>query len=256
MLMQGNFTHLRFVIVLLWGTCAVGCQQTPAGSAPPPPKVEVDHPILREITDEDAFNGWLQASSVVEVRSRVRGYIQKVHFLDGDLVQANQLLFELDPRPFQVQIDQAVARSRALEAQKVAAEKELVRYTELVKTGAVSKQEQEKVQADAESYDAQIAAKKEEVKQYELDLEFSRITAPIAGRISRAQLTEGNLVNAGGSDPLLTTIVATNPMYVYFSVDERSLQRYMKSASSGVGRPAARHSARAAGGIPFWVGFG
>ena len=62
MLMQGNFTHLRFVIVLFLGTCAVGCKQTPAGSAPPPPKVEVDHPILREITDEDAFNGWLQAS--------------------------------------------------------------------------------------------------------------------------------------------------------------------------------------------------
>ena len=128
-----------------------------------------------------------------------------------------------------------MARSRSLEAQKVAAEKELVRYTELVKTGAVSKQELEKVQADAESYDAQIAAKKEEVKQYELDLEFSRITAPIAGRISRAQLTEGNLVNAGGSDPLLTTIVATDPIYVYFSVDERSLQRYMKARRSASG---------------------
>ncbi len=76
---------------------------------------------------------------------------------------------------------------------------------------------------------AQIVAKQEEVKQYELDLEFSRITAPISGRVSRALLTEGNLVNAGGSDQLLTTIVAVDPMYVYFSVDERALQRYMKS---------------------------
>jgi RND family efflux transporter MFP subunit len=165
----------------------------------------------------------------VEVRSRVRGHIQKVHFKDGDSVVAGQPLFDLDPRPFQVQVDQAVAQGRAFEAQKVAAQKDVARYEELIKSGAVSKQELEKAQADAESYDAQIGAKLEEVKQYQLDLEYAQIKAPIAGRISRAELTEGNLVNAGGSDPLLTTIVATDPMYVYFSVDERSLQRYMKA---------------------------
>ena len=138
------------------------------------------------------------------------------------------MLFELDPRPFQVQIDQAVVRSRAYEAQKVAAVKDVARNLELIKSGAVSQQELEKSQADAESFDAQITAKQEEVKQYELDKEFSKIQAQITGRIGRALLTEGNLVNAGGSDPLLTTILATDPMYVYFSVDERSLQRYNK----------------------------
>lgn len=220
----------HFSIGLLLGVTCVGCGGAPASSeAPPPPKVDVGHPVTRELTDEDDYNGWLQASAVVRVHSRVRGHIQKVHFQDGDQVAAGQLLFELDPRPFQVQIDQAIARSKALEAQKVAAVKELARYQELVKSGAVSKSELEKVQADAESYDAQIAAKAEEVKQYQLDLEFSKITAAIAGTISRAELTEGNLVNAGGSDPLLTTIVAYDPIYVYFSVDERSLQRYMKA---------------------------
>ena len=104
-----------------------------------------------------------------------------------------------------------------------------MRYNELVKTGAVSKSEQEQVQANAESFDAQIAAKAEEVKQYQLDLEYSQIKAPISGRVSRAMMTEGNLVNAGGSDPLLTTIVSIDPMYIYFSVDERSLQRYLKA---------------------------
>jgi RND family efflux transporter MFP subunit len=222
-------------IGLLLGLACAGCGGSPASKeAPPPPKVDVGHPVTRELTDEDDYNGWLQASAVVEVRARVRGHIQKVHFQDGDLVKAGQLLFELDPRPFQVQIDQALARSKAMAAQKVAAVKELARYTELIKTGSVSKSDYEKVQADAESYDAQIAAKQEEVKQYQLDLEFSKITAAIAGRISRAQLTEGNLVNAGGSDPLLTTIVALDPIQVYFSVDERSLQRYMKAR-----RPAA-----------------
>ncbi len=228
MVAKSALTHL--FIGLLLGLAFTGCAGAPASTeAPPPPKVNVGHPVARELTDEDDYNGWLQASAVVEVRARVRGHIQKIHFQDGDQVQAGQLLFELDPRPFQVQIDQAIARSKAMEAQKVAAVKELARYAELIKTGSVSKSDYEKVQADAESYDAQIAAKAEEVKQYQLDLEFSKITAAIAGTISRAELTEGNLVNAGGSDPLLTTIVAYDPIQVYFSVDERSLQRYMKA---------------------------
>ncbi|MBN1855100.1 MAG: efflux RND transporter periplasmic adaptor subunit [Pirellulales bacterium] len=226
----GQFILLRLLFILLLGIYAAGCRKSPVASTSPlPPKVEVRHPIVRELIDEDEFNGWIESSSVVEVRSRVRGHIQKIHFQDGDRVQAGQPLFDLDPRPFQVQVDQAIAHSRSLEAQKAAAKKNVERYLELIKTGAISKKELEKTQADVESYDAQIAAKKEEVKQYELDLEYAQIRAPITGRISRTELTEGNLVNAGGSDPLLTTIVATDPMYVYFSVDERSLQRYMKA---------------------------
>ena len=208
---------------------AVGCKGTVA--EPPkaqPPKVTVGNPVQRELVDEEEFSGWVQSSKTVEVRARVQGYIQKIHFEAGDLVESGQLLIELDPRPFQVAIDEAVAQSGAYEAQKVAAEKDVDRYTELVKSGGASKQQLDKAIADAASYDAQIDALKAQVKRYELDLEFSRITAPISGRISRAMLTEGNLVNAGGSDPLLTTIVALNPMYVYFSVDERTLQRVMR----------------------------
>jgi RND family efflux transporter MFP subunit len=145
----------------------------------------------------------------------------------------------LDPRPLQVAIDQAIAQSRALEAQKVAAEKDVSRYTELVKSGGASRQQLEKAQADADAYDAQIAAKQEEVKQHQLDLEYSRITAPIDGRISRAILTEGNLVNAGGTDPVLTTIVSQDPVYAYFSVDERTLQRYMSYRRATHGDGAA-----------------
>jgi RND family efflux transporter MFP subunit len=216
-------------MMLLAGIALIGCGTPPEKTVPESPKVEVGHPIARELTEEDQYNGWLEASAIVEVRSRVRGYIQKVHFKDGDNVAAGDILFELDPRPFEVQIAQSKANGRAFEAQKIAAQKELARYNELVKSGAVSRQEVEKVEADAASYDAQIAAKAEEVKQFELDLEYSKITAAIGGRISRAMMTEGNLVNAGGSDPLLTTIVAVDPVYIYFSVDERSLQRYMKA---------------------------
>ncbi len=224
---------------------AVGCKGTVA--EPPkaqPPKVTVSNPIQRELVDEEDFSGWLQSSEVVEVRARVRGYIEKVHFWDGDLVEKDTLLFELDPRPFQVAIDEAIAQSGAYEAQKVAAEKDVDRYTELVKSGGASKQQLDKSIADAASYDAQINALKEQVKKYQLDLEFSRITAPIAGRISRAMLTEGNLVNAGGSDPLLTTIVALNPMHVYFSVDERTLQRVARQRREKDAAPDAPESLR------------
>ncbi|MCR4411680.1 MAG: efflux RND transporter periplasmic adaptor subunit [Thermoguttaceae bacterium] len=216
-----------------------GCGPAVVGPEPSPPKVAVSHPVIRELVDEDDYRGWLQASQTVEVRSRVRGHIKRIHFTDGQIVEKNQLLFELDPRPFQVMIDEALAQAKALEAQKYAAAKERERYRELVQKRAVSQQEFEKVEADVLSYDARIAAKMQEVERFRLDLEYSRVTAEIGGRIGRAQLTEGNLVNAGGSDPVLTTIVALDPLYVYFSVDERSLQRYQKSRRAHLGDKAA-----------------
>jgi RND family efflux transporter MFP subunit len=214
---------------LVLATVAVGCEKPQEKAAAPPPKVTVGRPVERELLDQADFNGWLRASATVEVRARVRGHIQKIHFQDGDLVAKDQLLFELDPRPFEVQVEQAIAQGKAFDAQKVAAEKDVVRYQALVKENAASKQQLEQAIAEAASYDAQINAKAAEVRQYQLDLEFSRITAPIAGRIGRAMLSEGNLVNAGGSDPLLTTIVALDPMHVYFSVDERFVQATMRA---------------------------
>jgi len=195
--------------------------------------VTVGHPVARKLVDEDDYNGWLQASQTVEVRSRVRGHIWKIHFRDGDMVKKDQLLFELDPRPFQAAVADAEAQVKALEAQGAAADKDVVRYETLVKSNAAPVQELDKARADALSYAARVAAKREEATKSKLDLEFSRITAPIAGRIGRALLTEGNLVQAGGSDPLLTTIVTTDPMYVYFTVDERALQRYQKTRQGG-----------------------
>ena len=191
---------LRGVPLLALGLLTLsGCAQKPAAVEPPPPKVEVSHPVTRELTDEDDYNGWLKASAEVEVRARVRGHIQKVHFKDGDFVQPEQLLFELDPRTFQVKIDQTTAQMKAYEAQKLAALADVARYSELIKSGGASKQQLEQAQADAASFDAQIAAKMEEVKQSQLDLEFSRITSPIAGRISRASSPRGTWSMPGGA---------------------------------------------------------
>ena len=217
---------------------AMGCRGEAEKPQPSLPKVTVSHPVARKLVDEDDFNGWLQATQSVEVRARVRGHIWKIHFRDGEMVKKDQLLFELDPRPFQAAVDEAEAQVRALDAQRVAAEKDVVRYETLVKSNAAPVQELDKSRADALSYVARVAATKEEATKFKLDLEFSRIVAPIAGRIGRAMLTEGNLVQAGGSDPVLTTIVAVDPIYVYFSIDERSMQRYQRMSQSGAeGKP-------------------
>lgn len=206
-----------------------GCRQSAAERPPaPPPRVTVAYPEVRELTDYDEYNGYLEASATVEVRSRVRGHIKEVHFQDGDNVDKDQLLFELDPRPFESEIDRAKDTLHIAEAQHVAALKEEARLKELLTKGGASKSQVEKAEADARSLEAQIAASQEEVERRELDLEYSRVVAEIPGRISRAQLTAGNLVNAGGSDPLLTTIVRFDPVYVYFRIDERALQRYIK----------------------------
>jgi RND family efflux transporter MFP subunit len=149
-----------------------------------------------------------------------------VHFTDGQVVEKDQLLFELDPRPFQAEIDRIKDDLKVYEAQHVAAEKDEARLKDLLTKGGASKQQVEKAEADTLSLEAQISATTNKIKRAELELEYSRITADIGGRISRAELDEGNLVNAGGSDPLLTTIMSIDPIHAYFNIDERSFLRY------------------------------
>lgn len=221
-------SHFQTWGLLIVAFVAGGCSKPPQAVKPPPPRVTVAHPTMRELQDESEFGGWLAPSAAVDVRARVRGHIDKVHFTDGQIVKKGQLLFSLDPRPFQAQIDQSKAQIKALEAQKVAADKDVARYTALIASGGATKQQLEKAEADVKVYDAQMAAQTEVMREQQLNLEFSQVTSPIEGRISRAMLTEGNLVNAGGSDPLLTNVVALDPIFVYFNVDERTVQRWQK----------------------------
>jgi RND family efflux transporter MFP subunit len=194
-----------------------------------PPKVTVAHPEQRTLVDEDLYNGWLEAAENVDVRARVRGHIAKVAFTDGQIVKKGDLLFQLDPRPFEAEVGRSRDQLRVVQAQKVAADRDYDRMKELVTSGAVSKTEADKSEARALSLAAEVEAAKQEIARKELDVEYARITAPIGGKVSRAQLTVGNLVNAGGTDPVLTTIVSIDPIYLYFNIDERSLQRYQKT---------------------------
>jgi RND family efflux transporter MFP subunit len=193
------------------------------------------HPEQRELSDHEEFNGWMGADKTVEVRSRVKGHIQKIHFSNGQYVKKGDLLFELDPRPFLAEIGKARDTLKVYEAQKVAADKEEARLRLLKTKGGASVQQVEKAEADALALAAAISAAKNVVSYAELDLEYSRITADIDGRISKSEMSEGNLVNAGGSDPLLTTIVSVDPIRIYFNVDERSMQRYAKSVGAAGG---------------------
>jgi multidrug efflux system membrane fusion protein len=127
--------------------CIFGCGGAPAAIAPPPPKVSVMHPEQRELADHEEFNGWMAADKTVDVRSRVRGHIVKVSFADGQYVKKGDLLFELDPRPFQADIGAAEDKVRIYEAQEKAALADAARYQSLLPQRAVSEQETEKVVA-------------------------------------------------------------------------------------------------------------
>lgn len=220
----------------LLSLCVAGCAAPPAPSPPAPPRVTVQRPEQREIVDYNEYNGWTDASQTVEVRSRVRGHIDKVHFTDGQVVDAGQLLFELDARPFQADIEVAQGQVEVAKAQLEFAIAEEARQQELFEKKVNTKADLQKAVASRKTWEANVAAALEEMHRRQLDLTYSRISAPIKGKISRAQLVAGNLVNAGGSDPLLTTIVSYDPLFVYFFVDERALLEYRQKSARRVAR--------------------
>ena len=240
------------LLVTLASTAVSGCKQEAAPPPPPPPKVTVVLPETRDVRDEDVFNGWTAAVETVDVRSRVRGHIEKVNFTDGDMVKAGDLLFTLDSRPFRADVDVSRANRKALQAQLVAARKEQARLEELLGKGGASQKQVEKQQADAEALEAQVAAMTSEIERGQLNVEYSLIRSPITGRTSRAMLTEGNLVDAGGLDPVLTTVVSVDPTYVYFDVPESALLKYRtRKQADDPGRLEASVSAQK---IPFTFG--
>jgi len=219
------------ILMALGCVVATGCgDKKLADKTKEAPRVSVARPVVRTLTDEENYNGWLEAYKTVEVRARVRGHITKVHFQDGDLVTEGKTpLFDIDEAPFKADLAQTEAQVMALEAQEVSASKLAERDRILIKTNAVSQQDLDKAEADARSFGAQIMAKNAAADRIRLDLKYAKIIAPLTGRIGKANLIVGDLVNAGGSDPLLTTIVTVDPVYVDFNVDERAIQRYQQT---------------------------
>ncbi|HVS35502.1 MAG TPA: efflux RND transporter periplasmic adaptor subunit, partial [Gemmataceae bacterium] len=231
---RGSVCFLLFGGVVLIPVLAGGCSP-PAARTPEAPKVTVAHPIARDVTEYEEFNGTLQADKSVDVRSRVRGYIVSVNFENGQIVNGpfwgrpGDVLFVLDPRDFDAAIGRAEDRVKVAEAQFNAAEAEARRERFLASGNASSQATLEKAFADAAALAAQVSAAKNELTRVKLEKEYSEIKAEIGGRIGAANLTVGDLVNAGGSDPLLATIVGIDPIRVVFNVDERSLYLFAKN---------------------------
>src|SRR5262249_52672983 len=177
--------------------------------------------------------GRIAAVETVEVRARVRGHLVKVNFQDGQMVEADDLLFEIDPRPFEEVLHAAEAQLAGADAALELAKKEYARAYSLLRSNAASREEVDvwtgkQAVAQADRLKAQAA-----VEHAKLDLDFTKIVARINGKISRTQVSVGNLVNAGGGETLLTTIVSVHPMYVYFDVPERALLRYRRQFRKG-----------------------
>ncbi|MEH6665795.1 MAG: efflux RND transporter periplasmic adaptor subunit, partial [Brevundimonas sp.] len=216
-----------------------GCGNSAEGqaqSAPPP--VSVATPLARQVTDWDEFVGRFEAVQTVDVRARVGGYVQAVHFRDGQMVRRGQLLFTLDPRPAQAALAAARAAVAQAEAQAGLARAEFARAEGLLEAQAVSQAEFDSARAAVAQAEAALASAQANVRARQLDLEFTRVTAPASGRVSDRRVDVGNLV-AGGSSAadVLTTIVSGGPIHFVFEGSEALLLKYQRDARSGGAAP-------------------
>lgn len=192
-----------------------------ATAAPPPPTVTVAQPLSRMVSDWDDYVGRFQAFKTVEVRPRVSGQLVGIHFKDGDVVQQGQLLFTIDPRPFRATLDEAKARVAEASTALGLARADLARASRLIKDEAVSAEEIDSLRAKAQSAQAQLASAQAAVRARQLDVEFTEVRAPIAGRVSDRRVDVGNLVAGdGASGAVLTTINALDPIYFTFNGSE------------------------------------
>jgi multidrug efflux system membrane fusion protein len=194
--------------------------------------------------DSDEFTGRLEPVNSVEVRPRVSGYLQSVHFKEGAIVRQGDLLFQIDPRPFQAEVDRLKGELSQAKAQRSRAQSDFERAERLHNNDGMSAEEYDRRAAVRNEAEARIASTEAALRGAELNLEFTRVTAPITGRVGRAEITEGNLVENGAAQVRpLTTLVSLDPIYVYFDVDE---QTYLKYARLTQTRGANSHEMRGA----------
>ncbi len=200
------------------------------------PPVTVAKPVVREIIEQDEFTGRFEAIESVEIRARVSGYLESIHFRDGSLVNANDLLMVIDQRPYQVLVEQANANVAAMQTRIDFFRGDLERAERLSRTGVAPERTTDERRQQFLQSQADLNAARAALGQARLNLGFTEIRAPISGRIGRRLVTEGNLVTA--DQTLLTSIVALDPIYFYFDVDERSYLAYMRSSTVETNEPS------------------
>jgi len=215
----------------------VACSESPPkqASAPPPPAVTVAKPVKRVVIDHDEYVGRFVAIDSVEIRAHVSGYLDRVDFTDGQMVKRGDLLFTIDKRPFQTTLDQAKANLAQANANLAFAETDLARGAQLVRERTITEQTFDQRTQVKRVAEAAVQAQEAAVRQANLDLEFTELRAPVAGRIGDRRVSPGNLVTGGttGNTSMLATIVSTDPIRFEFTFDEASYLRYERLAQGG-----------------------
>jgi multidrug efflux system membrane fusion protein len=230
---KGRYTHLRIGLgvaaVVVVSAAAGGCHHAAPAKMSKIAEVVVTTPVMDEVTDYQDFTGRMDALKTVDIRPRVSGYITEAPFVEGDIVKEGDLLFQIDPRPYQAEVNQAKANLKLAEADLKLQKQLTARALEVVRSGGVTPQDIDQLIAASEKASANVGAMKAALERAELNLEFTHVKAPplrddqgrpLVGRISRRMVDPGNLVNA--DQTVLTTLVSIDPMYAYFDVDERT----------------------------------
>jgi RND family efflux transporter MFP subunit len=236
---------------LALGCCLglAGCSPPPDAAAFPPPGVSVSYPLEREVEDFNTFTGRTAAVDSVKVQAHVWGYLQKINFTEGAEVKKDDILFLIDQRTYQAALDQAKANLALQESQLKYNEADYRRNLVLRQRDAASQDELDKACAARDTAQAAVGAARAAVASAELDLEFTKVRAPVAGRVSRALVTEGNLIQSGQNNgTVLTTIVSQDPVYAYFDVDDLTYLEVSKMAREGKIRAAPNTLG------PVWLG--
>jgi multidrug efflux system membrane fusion protein len=218
-----------------------GCDGNPAASsAPPPPPVTVARPLQKTITEWDEYTGRFTALETVEVRARVSGFIDTIHFNEGQMIKQGDLLFVIDPRPYRLAVEQAKADVERAKAKLEIASLDVQRGTPLARTQALTERELDTRKSTERDAAGQVASAEAAVKQAELNLEWTEVRAPIGGRISDRRVDAGNLITGGPTGAtLLTVIVSIDPIHFIFDGSEADFLRYVRLAATG-GRPSSR----------------
>ena len=225
---------LALVLALLPALAVAACgdSQRAQPAPPPPPTVTVAKPVERTIIDHDEYVGRFVAVNTVEIRARVSGYLEQVHFQDGQIVKQGDLLFSIDKRPFQNTLDQARANLAQARANVSFTQADLQRAQVLLRDRTISEQVFDQRTQAFRNAQASVQAQEAAVRQAELDLEFTELRAPVAGRIGDRRVSPGNLVTGGlaGNTSMLATIVSLDPIRFEFTYDEASFLRYERMA--------------------------
>lgn len=229
------YRGLFAALLLLGAHVLAGCDSKPAANAaPPPPPVTVSRPLQKSIVQWDEYTGRFTAASSVEIRARVSGFIDSVHFQDGQLVNQGDRLFVIDPRPYRLSVDQASADLERAKARLEIATLDVERATPLAQTQALTARELDTRRSTQRDATAQVASAAATLKQAQLNLEWTEVRAPISGRISDKRVDPGNLISGGQNGAtLLTVIVSIDPIHFIMDGSEADFLRYKRLSTSG-----------------------